>query len=81
MLIPYSCSINYQENTVLLKTYFATVINMHLYFYIGGKKMIIVVYIQSNLFICSQRPGSIVFVCLVQRFLDKHKESGGLNVI
>ena len=30
--VSYSCSINYQDNTILLKRSFATVINMFLFF-------------------------------------------------
>ena len=37
------------------------------------------IYIQSKLFICSQRPGSMV-VCIVQSLLNELKQSNPLNV-
>ena len=75
MLISYSCSTYYQENTILFKTSFTTVIHMHLFFILVEKNETSSIHSEQPLF-CSQRPGSMVFLCLVQRFLDKHKESG-----
>ena len=39
-----------------------------------------VTYIESTLFICSQRPGSMVVVSLVQTLLEEIKQSSPLNV-
>ena len=36
--------------------------------------------IKSNLFYCSQRPGSMVVVCLEQRLLEELKLSNTLNL-
>ena len=52
---------------------------MYLFFYIG-EKIETKIHLEEP-FICSQRPGSMVDVCLVQRLLDEHKESDPLNVI
>ena len=49
---------------ILLKTSFASVINMHVFFSLLAENLKRI-NIKSNLFICSQRPGSKVILCFM----------------
>ena len=41
-----------------------------MYLFIDGKNETYKLYVKSNLFTCSQRPGSMVVTCLVQSLLE-----------
>ena len=56
----------------LIKTSFASVVNLYNIFVLEEKMKL--TYIESNLFVCSQRPGTMVVMSLLQRLLEKIKQ-------
>ena len=46
----------------------------HVFIFYNGDKIETNIHLEEP-FTCSQRPGSMVNVCLVQRLLDGHKEN------
>ena len=70
---------SYFIDTILLKTSFATFINIYLFFHICEKNGTNI-HLEDP-FNSSQRHESMVVVCLVQRLLDELKQSDHLNVI